>query len=291
MKTSVIISTYNSPAWLQKVLWGYFAQSRHDFEIVVADDGSSDETREMLAAIAPGSPVPIVHVWQTDDGFQKCRILNKAIAVAQGERILLTDGDCVPRRDFVEVHTRLAQPDRFLTGGYFKLPLNLSNALTKDDIEGQQPFNAFWLMRNGLPFTSKLLKLVAASPMDEWLNRLTTARPTWNGHSASCLRSQAIQVNGFNEDMQYGGLDVEFGLRLRHAGVEPRHIRYSAIALHLHHGHGYVTPGMKERSHAVKENTRNKRLTWAERGLTQWLDSDNRPTLMSDDRVTRFPIK
>ncbi|AWC23030.1 Chondroitin polymerase [Aminobacter sp. MSH1] len=288
MQTSVIISTYNSPLWLQKVLWGYFAQDRHDFELVIADDGSSDETREMLAAMAPNSPVPIAHVWQPDEGFQKCRILNKAIAVAQGERILLTDGDCVPRRDFVEVHTRLAQPDRFLTGGYFKLPPNVSKALTQDDIAGQQAFNAFWLMRHGLPFTSKLLKVVATSPFDEWLNRLTPARPTWNGHSASCLRSQAIQINGFNEDMQYGGLDVEFGLRLRHVGIEPRHIRYSAIALHLHHGHGYVTQGMKERSHGVKENTRHNRLTWAERGLSQWLDSSNRATLLRDDRLTRF---
>lgn len=288
MQTSVIITTYNSPVWLQKVLWGYFAQDRHDFEIVIADDGSSHETREMLAAMAAASPVPIAHVWQPDDGFQKCRILNKAVAVAQGERILLTDGDCVPRRDFVDVHTRLAQPDRFLTGGYFKLPPDVSNALTQDDIAGQQAFSSFWLMRHGLPFTAKLLKLVAASPFDEWLNRYTPARPTWNGHSASCLRSQAIQVNGFNEDMQYGGLDVEFGLRLRHVGIEPRHIRYSAIALHLHHGHGYVTPGMKERSHVVKENTRNKRLTWADRGLSQWLDSDNRATLTRDDRVTRF---
>lgn len=288
MQTSIIISTYNSPAWLQKVLWGYFVQSRRDFEIVIADDGSRDETREMLATMAPSSPIPIVHVWQPDDGFQKCRILNKAIAVAQGERILLTDGDCVPRRDFVDVHTRLAQPDRFLTGGYFKLPLDVSKSLRQDDIAGQQAFSAFWLMRHGLPLTSKLLKLVARSPVDEWLNRLTPAKPTWNGHSASCLRSQAVQVNGFNEDMQYGGLDVEFGLRLRHVGIEPRHIRYSAIALHLHHGHGYVTPGMKERSHEVKESTRDKKLTWAERGLSQWLDSSNRTTLSADDRVTRF---
>lgn len=286
VKTSVLISTYNSPLWLQKTLWGFFHQSRQDFELLVADDGSRPETAELLRDMARFSPVPLAHVWQPDDGFQKCRILNKALAVARGERVLLTDGDCVARRDFIDVHTRLAQPDCFLTGTYFKLPKNVADAITEDDVKSQQAFRAGWLLTHGLPFSPKLLKLVAGPPVDEWLNRVTPARPTWNGHSASCLRSQAIQVNGFNEDMQYGGLDVEFGLRLNHIGVRTRHIRYSTITLHLHHGHGYVTPGMREHSHDVKERTRDEKLQRAARGLDQWLAADGRPTLPADDRVT-----
>jgi glycosyltransferase involved in cell wall biosynthesis len=286
MKTSVIISTYNSPLWLQKTLWGFFRQSRNDFELLIADDGSRPETEALLREMAPASPVPLVHVWQPDDGFRKCRILNKTIAVARGERILLTDGDCIPRRDFVEVHTRLAQPDCFLTGTYFKLPKNVADAITEADVDSQRAFRAGWLLTHGLPFSSKLLKLVTGPPFDAWLNRLTPARPTWNGHSASCLRAQAIQVNGFNEDMYYGGLDVEFGLRLNHVGVQTRHIRYSTITLHLHHGHGYVKPGMRERSHEVKERTREQRLKRAEHGLDQWLAADGRATLNADDRVT-----
>lgn len=288
MKTSVIISTYNSPNWLQKVLWGFAAQSRHDFEIIIADDGSTADTSEMIAAMAPANPVPLTHVWQPDKGFEKCRILNKAIALARGERILVTDGDCVPRSDFVDIHTRLARDDRFLTGTYFKLPPALSAAITQDDILSRRAFSARWLLGNGLPFSPKFLKLLPASPFGELLNRITPTKETWNGHSASCLRSQAIEVNGFNEDMQYGGLDVEFGLRLRHIGIEPRHIRYSTVTMHLHHGHDYVTAQMRKHSHEVKENTRNNRLTRAERGLDQWLDTAERPRLPSEDRVTRF---
>ena len=285
MKTSVIISTYNSPTWLEKTLWGFFCQSRQDFELLIADDGSRPETLERLRALAARSPVPLAHVWQPDDGFQKCRILNKALAVARGERILLTDGDCIPRRDFVDVHTQLADPGCFLTGTYFKLPKNVADAITEADVQRQDAFRAGWLLRRGLPFTSKLLKLVTGPPVDEWLNRVTPARPTWNGHSASCLRTQAIQVNGFNEDMAYGGLDVEFGLRLNHIGVRTRHIRYNTVTMHLHHGHGYVTPGMREASAKVKERTRHQKLTRAERGLDQWLQPDGRVTLKPDDRV------
>ena len=285
MRTSVIISTYNSPLWLQKTLWGFFQQSRHDFELLIADDGSRPETEALLREMATTSPVPLAHVWQPDDGFQKCRILNKALAIARGERVLLTDGDCIPRRDFLDVHTRFARPECFLTGTYFKLPKNVADAITEADVQRQDVFRAGWLLKNGLPFTHKLLKLVAGPPVDEWLNRVTPARPTWNGHSASCLRSQAIQVNGFNEDMQYGGLDVEFGLRLNHIGVATRHIRYNTVTMHLHHGHGYVTPGMREHSHDVKERTRSQKLQRAERGLDQWLAADGRPTLGPDDRV------
>lgn len=288
MKTSVIITTYNSPAWLEKVLWGFFAQVRHDFELVIADDGSREDTLALLRDLARRSPVPIAHVWQTDAGFQKCRILNKAIAVARGERVLLTDGDCVPRQDFVEVHTRLARPDCFLTGGYFKLNLKVSQAITEPDVRQQDVFRAAWLLRKGLPPTSKLLKIVAGPPVDEWLNRVTPAKPTWNGHSASCLRTQAIAVNGFNETMQYGGLDVEFGLRLNHIGIPARHIRYSTIAVHLHHGHGYVTPGMRERSRAILDHTRSTRLTRTEVGIDQWLKPDGSLTLDATDRLTRL---
>jgi glycosyltransferase involved in cell wall biosynthesis len=288
MTTSVIICTYNSPDWLVKTIWGFLYQTRQDFELLVADDGSKPETLGVLRDLARRCPVPLTHVWQSDDGFQKCRILNKALAVARGERVLLTDGDCIPRQDFVDVHTRLAQPDCFLTGTYFKLPQAVADAITEDDVRRQDAFRAGWLLRHGLPLSSKLLKLLARSPLDEWLNAVTPARPTWNGHSASCLRRQAIQVNGFNEAMQYGGLDVEFGLRLGHIGVRACHIRYSTITLHLHHGHGYVTPGMRERSALVKETTRQQKLTWAERGLDQWLTPDGQLTLHPDDRVERL---
>lgn len=288
MKASVVVSTYNSPDWLRKVLWGYSVQTFRDFELLIADDGSSEETGDTIAEMARSSPVPIVHVWQPDAGFQKCRILNKTLAVARGERIIVSDGDCVPRSDFVASHMQLARPGSFLTGTYFKLPLSVSTALTKDVIQSQRAFRAGWLLRQGVPISGKFLKLVARPPFDGLLNRVTPARPTWNGHSASCLRSEAIRVNGFNERMQYGGLDVEFGLRLNHIGLATRHIRYSTIALHLHHGHGYVTDAMRARSEAEKDRTRSLRLLRAEQGLDQWLGPDDYATLANEDRVIRY---
>ena len=52
MKTSVIFSTYNSPDWMEKVLWGFFAQTERDFEIIIADDGSREDTRERIERLS-----------------------------------------------------------------------------------------------------------------------------------------------------------------------------------------------------------------------------------------------
>ena len=73
---SVIISTYNKPHFLEKVLTGYCFQTFNDFEIIIADDGSSNETKEMITKFEQFIPQKIYHVWHEDNGFRKCKILN-----------------------------------------------------------------------------------------------------------------------------------------------------------------------------------------------------------------------
>lgn len=87
MTVSVVLSTYRSPKWLEKVFWGYMSQSRRDFELVIADDGSGEETARVIRAHS-GSVIPVRHVWQRDDGFRKSRILNKAIVAARGDYLV-----------------------------------------------------------------------------------------------------------------------------------------------------------------------------------------------------------
>ena len=108
MKIGVIISTYNNPEWLEKTLWGYMAQSRKADEIVVADDGSKEETRQLIERYQQF--LPIKHVWHEDIGFRKTKILNEALKAAESEYLIFTDQDCVPRRDFVATHERFARP-------------------------------------------------------------------------------------------------------------------------------------------------------------------------------------
>jgi glycosyltransferase involved in cell wall biosynthesis len=269
---SVIISTYNSPSWLEFVLEGYFLQSFNgSFEIIIADDGSTAETGRLIEALRHRSPVPLIHVWQPDQGFQKCRILNKAIAKSAGELLLLTDGDCVPQPHMVKLHAERARFGSFLTGGYLKLPESLSHLISLEDIKQGRVFKPAWLVSNGLQPSASLLKLMLAAPFDRLANRLTPTKRTWNGHNSSCYRADAIAVNGFNEQMQYGGEDVEFGWRLNFSGIRGRHLRFSTVPVHLFHRHSYVTPEMLDRSKKLRAETRRLRIMRAELGLDQWL--------------------
>ena len=76
MKASIIITTYNAEEWLRKVLIGFSVQTFLEFEIIIADDGSTLKTKELIAAFQNKFKYPIVHVWQLDEGFQKSKILN-----------------------------------------------------------------------------------------------------------------------------------------------------------------------------------------------------------------------
>lgn len=276
MHVSVIFSTYNSPRWLEKVLWGFDAQSFRDFEIVVADDGSGVETRQVLDAFRAGTDLEVRHVWQPDEGFRKCRVLNLAVLEARGEYLVFTDGDCIPRRDFLEAHVERALPGTFLSGGYTKLPLPASERITREDVRTGRAFELDWLRRQGLGWSVKNIKLAARGRGAALINALTPTRASWNGHNASTWAELVRRVNGFDERLHYGGEDREFGERLVNAGVRSRQIRYHAICVHLDHRRSYVRPELVARNREIRRETRRTRATAAKIGLRELAASRNR---------------
>lgn len=264
---SVIFTTYNSIDWLEKVLWGFNNQTDKNFEIIIADDGSTDDTRQFINQFQSSTVLSIKHVWQPDDGFQKCKIMNKALVKAKGDYVLFTDGDCIPRADFVAVHRTHAEPSYYLSGGYFKLPIDISRAISQQDIISGKAFDAAWLLELGLKDTHKLSKLTAKGFKQKLLNAITPTRRTWNGHNASGWKSDLLKVNGFDERMQYGGQDCELGYRLKNSGIKAKQIRYSAIVVHLDHARGYVTESMLANSRNIKKTTLSQKLTFTEFGI------------------------
>lgn len=267
MKIGVVLSTYNAPERLESTLIGYAAQTRRDFELIVADDGSTDETRALIEATALRFAMPVRHVWQEDLGFRKCRILNQAILGADSDYLIFSDGDCIPRADFVATHAALARPGRFLSGGYFKLDRATSLRISPHDILSGRATDPDWLIAQGMKRSLKLSKLQARGWVASALNLLTPTRPTWNGHNASGWRSDMLRVNGFDERMAYWAQDREFGERLVNAGVDGTQIRYAAICVHLHHDRPYKTDESRARNREIRRATKRDQAVWTAHGI------------------------
>ena len=268
-KLSVIISTYNQPKWLYNVLIGYQLQTFKDFEIIIADDGSSQSTKQVIDSFAKQSNLSISHVWHEDKGFRKTTILNTAILKSTADYLLFTDGDCIPRKDFVQTHFNLKQQNCFLSGGYFKLPKPISEIITETDIQSQHCFDKHWLLQHGLKSSFKLNKLTAKGLKQVLLNTLTPTKATWDGMNASGWKKDLLSVNGFDQRMAYGGEDRELGERLINLGVKPIQIRYSAICVHLYHERSYINTNALTTNQAIRKATKSLKKTWTDFGIKQ----------------------
>jgi glycosyl transferase family 2 len=258
MEISVILSTYQSPALLERTLHGYRRQRLEHgerFEIVVADDGSGPETAALIDRLGPELALDLRRVWHEDRGFRKCAILNRAIAAARGDYLVFSDGDCIPWSGFLAVHSRLARRGSFLSGGYFQMSRELTERITVDDVAAGRIEDLAWLRSRGLPPTWRARRLRVTGVAALLFDLLTPTRASWNGHNASGWRDDLLAVNGFDERMGYGGEDRELGERLVILGRRGRQVRHRAVCVHQWHQRGYVS------EEALRENRRIRRET------------------------------
>lgn len=263
----VVITTYNAPKWLELVLYGYENQIDGDFKVFIADDGSTQETKVVIERFRTRGKLAIEHFWQPDEGFQKTKILNKVIASTDCEYLIFTDGDCVPKADFIAVHRQFAEPGFFLSGGYLKLTMPVSESVSEENIQSQAVFDKSFLVEMGQPKSFKLNKLSHNSTWKKLLNTLTPTKATWNGMNSSGWRDDMIAVNGYDERMQYGGLDREFGERLWNSGIKSKQIRYHAICLHLDHPRGYSKPEIWDFNNALRQKVKKEGISWTKYGI------------------------
>jgi hypothetical protein len=221
------------------------------------------------AALAGGTWSELRHVWHEDRGFRKTEILDRAILAAAGDYLVFSDGDCIPRPDFVSTHRRLAQRGRFLSGGYVRLPAEVSEAVEPEDVRAGWIWKAGELRRRGLRGWRSRLRMLAPGALPAVLDRVTPTRATWNGMSASTWKDAILEVNGFDLDLTYGGLDRELGQRLENLGLKGVQVRHRAVLLHLHHDRPYRDPVQQERQRALRLGARKSGRTRAARGLAE----------------------
>lgn len=115
-RLTVVVCTYNRPLALRAVLAGLRDQSRADFEVIVADDGSGPPTKAVVDEMQPAFGGRLRHVWQEDKGFRVAAARNRAAEVARAPFLAFLDGDCIPRTDYAHAFMKQEHPDLIVRG-------------------------------------------------------------------------------------------------------------------------------------------------------------------------------
>jgi glycosyltransferase involved in cell wall biosynthesis len=232
---SVIVTTYNREDALDAVLRSLARQTDRDFEVVVADDGSTAATAGRIGSWASKLGHRLEHVWHEDRGFRAAEIRNRAILASHGVYCIFLDGDCIVRPDFVATHRRLAEPGRFVTGNRILLSRELTRKVLEAKLAPENWGLFAWLTqrwRGGINRVSAVLRL----PLGP-LRRLRGRR--WRDARSCNLavwRSDLDCVDGFDADYSgWGKEDSDVLVRLLHAGVCRKDGIFATGVLHLWH--------------------------------------------------------
>ena len=222
MKLSVIVTTYNWPKALHAVLQSLVSQSRLPDEVIIADDGSGPETRELIESFE--APFPIVHAWHADDGFQAGAARNNALAKVSGDWIVMLDGDCVCPPRFLERHLRLASPG-YLVAGNRRL---LTQSQTELYLESGQSAKEFIDQAGAGKNRYVPLGLLRDLRPKQW----SLVRTCNLGISTN----DALHLQGFDEAYRgWGKEDSDFAVRAVNAGLKIRMGQLACTVLHLYH--------------------------------------------------------
>ena len=235
MRIAVVPAVYNRPDMLTALFEGYLAQDYRDFEIIVADDGSRTETKELIERYQQRATFRIAHVWQQNTGYRAATIRNKAVALSKVDYVIFTDQDCVPRPDFLSNHARLAEPGWFVAGNR----VLLAQSFTQQILANSEFIHGYSLaqwgirrLRGDINRLPPLLKLPAGSwrksHPQRWRGAKTCNLAVW--------RDDLIRVNGMDESYTGWGMeDSDLLIRLLRAGVRHKAGRFAVPVLHLWH--------------------------------------------------------
>lgn len=225
--TSLVISTYNWPEALELVLLSIKGQKVLPDEVIIADDGSKEDTRQLIEHFQEVFPVPLKHVWIPDEGFRKSIALNKAYALSTGEYLIQLDGDSIAHPYFVKDHLDFAKNGCFTQGSR----VFLLEEKSKEVFETKALVHPFW--------TSGIVNRLNAMRIPLLRNVIAKEEARINavrGSNMGFWRADLVKVNGYNEAMTgWGREDSELAARFVNIGLMRRKLKFGAIQYHLYH--------------------------------------------------------
>jgi glycosyltransferase involved in cell wall biosynthesis len=245
---------------LRRCLQSVLRQRVMPSEVIIADDGSGDETKKVIDEIAAVATIPVIHVWQPDEGFQLARIRNKAILKSTSDYIINIDGDILLDKNFIHDHLYFAQSGKFIAGDR----AFLSPAATQKCMEEHNGFPSFYT--KSLKKRKHAFRCLCLAKLYCLIRRTACPASYVTGCNMSFWRNDLLTVNGYNENFRsWGSEDCDLAARLINSGIQARFVQCYAIAFHLYHPENDRSEAHKN-NRMFRETTQNK-ITYIEQGI------------------------
>jgi glycosyltransferase involved in cell wall biosynthesis len=232
---SVVLTTYNRPDALRLALLALADQTQLPNEVIVADDGSTQETQDLIAQLQTQLPYSLKHVWQADNGFRAAKIRNKAVLASQSDYLIFLDGDCVPFPDFITQHSQLAEENWFVSGHRILLSEQFTHTVLAESLSVHHDTPLQYLQHYFSRHTNRLFPLLRLN-----LNILRKAHAKrWQGVKSCNLglwKKDFIAINGFDESFTgWGYEDSDLVIRLIRSHILRKSGKYAIPVIHLWH--------------------------------------------------------
>lgn len=267
--TSLIITTYNQKERLALVLDSVRDLALLPSEVLIADDGSTEDTRALIESYARTFPCPLRHIWHDDEGFRLSAIRNKAIRHAQGEYIIIIDGDMILHPSFVADHLAFAKPRVFLQGSRVIIDPHTSQSILHARQDGDVSAYKYVFGLGGFKARRcKILSLLVyrTSRIDSGFFAKKDFIKGIRGCNMSFFKHDCEIINGFSESfVGWGREDSEFVARFLFSGGALRRLKFAGVAYHIYHDEN--TRDMLESNHNIYLETIRTKATSCQKGL------------------------
>jgi glycosyltransferase involved in cell wall biosynthesis len=265
LEIAVVVSSFERPAHLRRVLESIAGQRGVEgaFEVVVTDDGSEDETPELVGRFAESAPFPVHFTTHAHDGFQLARCRNEGVRATTAPYLLFLDGDCLIPPNHLRVHLDRRR-ERTVQAGYcVHLRRDVSEAITAEDVR-RGNFGRWDTWRSRWNLAVRQLKAELYTLIRD------PKRPKLYGGNIGIARADYERVNGYDENFRgWGCEDDDLRLRLRSAGIRIASILRWTHTYHLWHPKAPSAPRRWRQGTNVEYLHRPLRLTRCLAGLSK----------------------
>lgn len=259
--STLVISTYNWPEALELVLLSLIKQNILPNEVIIADDGSDEKTKNLIANFKKKITIPLTHVWHEDNGFQKSIIMNKAIALAKNDYIIEIDGDIIMDENFIKDHLTFAKKGNYLFGSRVNIQENLLPTLY------QNKYTQFNFFSNGIKKRTRTIRIPF---LMEFSGETEIISSKLRGCNVSFWRDDFIKINGYNESLTgWGKEDSEMIQRLHNINILGKRLKFAGIVFHIYHHE--LSKNRLEINNDIEKETLEKKIKFAEKGINQYL--------------------